>query len=417
MGSSKSPVEFRHAKLANGLEIVAETSPDSYSAAYAYMVKTGARDESPEVAGVSHFLEHMVFKGTEKRTSVEVNRELDELSSSSNAYTSEEQTVYYATTLPDDQQPMVELLTDIMRPSLRQDDFDTEKKVILEEIAKYEDAPPYNAFEKCVSAFWGNHPLANSILGTVDSVGALTRDQMMAYFKQRYSPGNMVLAAAGNVDFDALVKAAEDLCCKWEPQEAPRETPPFQLQEVTRVEHKPIAAQQYVIQSAMAPDARDDDRYAARLLATIVGDDSGSRMFWELIDTGEAEYAALGCMEFQGAGLFLTSLSCMPNQTGDNLKKLAELLAEVHENGVTEEELEQAKNKICAHLVLQAERPSNRMFSVGGGWVQRRQYFTVRDVVQKYRRVTTEDIARVLAKYPLNRNATFGIGPLEQLPT
>lgn len=416
MGSSKSPVAFRHAKLANGLEIVAETSPDAYSAAYAYMVKTGARDESPEVAGVSHFLEHMVFKGTDKRTSFEVNRELDDLSSSSNAYTSEEQTVYYATTLPDDQQPIVELLTDIMRPALRQEDFDTEKKVILEEIAKYEDQPPYNAFEKCVSVFWGNHPLANSILGTVESVTALTRDQMMAYFEQRYSPGNIVLAAAGNVDFDALVKTAEQLCGKWEPKAAPRETPPFQTQLTTKVEQKSLAAQQYVIQSAMAPDARDDDRYAARLLATIVGDDSGSRLFWELIDTGEAEYAAIGCMEFQGAGLFLTSLSGVPDQTGANLAKLADILAEVQENGVTEEELEQAKNKICAHLVLQAERPSNRLFSVGGGWVQRGKYLTVREVVDRYRRVTTADITRVLANYPLNRTATFAIGPLEQLP-
>src|SRR4030095_13561388 len=137
-----------------------------------------------------HFLEHMVFKGSANRTAEQVNRDLDDLSASSNAFTSEEQTVYYATTLPDDQENIVELLADIMRPMLRQDDFDTEKQVILEEIAKYDDQPPYGAHEKCMMAFFGDHPLGKSVLGTAQSVGDLKRDQMLNYFEQRYSPRN-----------------------------------------------------------------------------------------------------------------------------------------------------------------------------------------------------------------------------------
>src|SRR6478752_6917427 len=127
------PLEFRKQTLANGLTIVAECNPQAYSASYAFFVQTGARDENDAVSGVSHFLEHMVFKGTPTRTSLDVNRELDELTSSSNAFTNEEQTVYYATTLPEDQPKIVALLADILRPSLRQDDFDTEKQVILKE--------------------------------------------------------------------------------------------------------------------------------------------------------------------------------------------------------------------------------------------------------------------------------------------
>src|SRR5687767_3377118 len=206
---------FRHHTLDNGLEIVAETSPDAYSSAYAFFVRTGARDETAEISGVSHFLEHMVFKGSANRSAAEVNRDLDDLSANSNAYTSEEQTVYFATTLPDDQESMVELLADMMRPALRQDDFDTEKKVILEEIAKYDDQPPYGAHEKCMAAFFGPHPLGKSVLGTTGSVGDLARDKMMAYFERRYSPGNMVLAAAGNVDFDGLIRQAGQNCGKW----------------------------------------------------------------------------------------------------------------------------------------------------------------------------------------------------------
>src|ERR1051325_3292360 len=216
---------FRNHTLDNGLEIIAETSPDAYSSAYAFFVRTGARDETPEISGVSHFLEHMVFKGSANRTAEEVNRDLDDLSASSNAFTSEEQTVYYATTLPDDQEAIVELLADMMRPVLRQEDFDTEKQVILEEIAKYDDQPPYGAHEKCMAAFFGEHPLGKSVLGTTRSVGDLRREQMLEYFERRYSPKNIVLAAAGNVDFGELVKEVERNCGSWKPFEAARNAP------------------------------------------------------------------------------------------------------------------------------------------------------------------------------------------------
>lgn len=408
-------MQFRNHTLDNGLEIVAECNEQAYSASYAFFVRTGSRDETDEISGVSHFLEHMVFKGTPTRTSVDVNRRLDEISSNSNAYTNEEQTVYYATVLPETQPEIVELLADIMRPSLRQDDFDTEKQVILEEIAKYEDQPPYGAHEKCMAAHYGTHPLGRSVLGTAESVAALKREQMMAYFLSRYSPKNIVLAAAGNVDFPALIATAEKHCGNWEPFEAPRDLfiPP--VAQGFKVVHKPLAVQQYVVQSANAPAAVDEERYAARLLAMILGDDSGSRLFWELIDTGLAEYAAIGAYEFQGAGLYMTSMCCAPEQTAENLQRLADLVHEIESGGVTEEELAQVQNKVCAHIVLQSERPASRLSSVGNGWVQRRQYRTVRQTVEAYRAVTVDAIAAVMKKYPLSANTTVAIGPLTEL--
>src|SRR5262245_19617243 len=207
---------FRHHTLDNGLEIIAETSPDAYSSAYGFFVRTGARDETSEISGVSHFLEHMVFKGSANRTAEEVNRDLDDLSASSSAFTSEEQTVYYATTLPEDQEPIIELLADTLRPALRQEDFNTENPVSLEEIPKYDDQPPYGAHEKCMAAFFGEQPLGKSVLGTTASVGGLAREQMLAYFEQRYSPKNIVLSAPGNVDFDALVLQAQNSCGRWQ---------------------------------------------------------------------------------------------------------------------------------------------------------------------------------------------------------
>ncbi len=199
-------MEFREHRLPNGLQVIAEVNPEAHSTAVGFFVETGARDESDDVAGVSHFLEHMVFKGTPSRSADDVNREFDEMGAHYNAFTSEECTVYYAAVLPEHQTPAVALLADIMRPSLREEDFNTEKKVIIEEIRMYEDSPPFGADEKCKAAHFGKHPLARSVLGTVESITDLSVDAMRNYFRQRYSPGNMVLVGAGKIDFDQFVR-------------------------------------------------------------------------------------------------------------------------------------------------------------------------------------------------------------------
>ena len=144
-------MRFRQQTLPNGLDIIAECNPAAYSAAFAFFVQTGSRDETDALSGVSHFLEHMAFKGTPTRSAADVNRELDEMGAHSNAFTSEEQTVYYVTVLPEYQDRALDLLSDLMRPALRPADFETEQQVILEEIAKYDDQPPFGAHEKSMA--------------------------------------------------------------------------------------------------------------------------------------------------------------------------------------------------------------------------------------------------------------------------
>jgi predicted Zn-dependent peptidase len=408
-------VEFRERTLANGLEIIAECNPQAYSTALGFFVKTGSRDETDEISGVSHFLEHMVFKGTAKRSAADVNRELDEMGSFSNAQTGEERTIYYATVLPEFQDRTLELLADILRPALREEDFETEKKVIIEEISMYEDQPPFGGHEKCMAAHFGPHPLGKSILGTVNSVGNLTAAQMRAYFEQRYSPRNITLVAAGNVDFERLVAQAEACCGLWQPFDAPRETPRAPRHSGLAVFPKENATQQYVIEIANGPAAGDDDRYAARALATILGDDSGSRFFWELLDTGRAEYAAIGAYEFQGTGILMKFFCCAPEETAENLQIVRKIEMDAERTGVTEAELSQAKSKICSHVVLQSERPSSRLFAVGVNWLQRREYLTVREIVNAYQAVSRADVSAVLAKYPLSECTTVAVGPLAEL--
>jgi predicted Zn-dependent peptidase len=407
-------MEFLRHTLPNGLEIVAECNPEAHSTALGFFVQTGARDETNDVAGVSHFLEHMVFKGTPTRSADDVNREFDEMGAHYNAFTSEENTVYYAAVLPEYQTRAVELLSDIMRPSLRDDDFTTEKKVIIEEIRMYADQPPFGADDMVRAAHFGEHPLGNSVLGTVDSIAALPVEKMRAYFERRYSPGNMALVGAGRIDFAKLKKTAEQCCGDWRPHATGRETPRATGHGDFECVLKDSAAMEYIIQFANAPGARDEDRFAARLIATIVGDQSGSRLFWELVDPGLAEHAGLNYDENQGTGIFVTYITCAPRNTRENLSRVRRVFEELR-SGVTADELAQAKSKTNSRIVLGSEKPRGRLFAVGGNWIQRREYRTVTEEVASIDAVTIADIDAVLARYPLTENTGIAIGPLSSL--
>ncbi len=405
-------MDFLTHTLPNGLQIVAECNGEAHSAALGFFVTAGARDETDDVAGVSHFLEHMAFKGTPSRSADDVNREFDEMGAFNNASTSEEHTVYYAFVLPEYQDRCLALLADILRPSLREDDFRLEKQVILEEIQMYEDQPPFGAEDKCRALYFGSHPLGRSILGTPQSIGQLTPDAMHDYFRHRYSPENILLAAAGRVDFGALVAVARRHCGGWQPAPADRKAAPAQGQSGFRVLHKEMATQQYVLQLSAGPAAEDDDRYAAKLLATALGDDSGSRLYWELVDPGLAETAGLNHCECQGAGMMMTFLSCDPQQAAGNLQRVLDVYRRVETDGITAAELEQAKSKVRSRIVLSGERPRGRLFTVGSDWLYRRKYRSIDADLEAVACLRVDDLAAVVAKYPLSRSATVTIGPL-----
>jgi predicted Zn-dependent peptidase len=408
-------LEFRSHRLDNGLEIVAEVNDDAHSSSVAFIVRTGARDESDDLAGVSHFLEHMCFKGTPRRSADDVNREFDEIGAHYNAFTSEECTAYYASVLPEYQEPSIDILADIMRPSLRPDDFDMEKKVILEEIQMYLDQPPFGMDDRIKQLHMSGHPLARSVLGTSESVSDLTPQRMRDYFASRYSSDNVFVAAAGKIDFDALVEQVAARCSDWKSAGARREISRAVSEPQFEVVHRPTATQQYVLELADAPASEDADRYAAKLLATIVGDDSGSRMYWELVDSGLAESASLGHYEYLGVGMFYTWLACEPELAEENLARLHAIYQQVEADGASEDELRQSKNKVKARVVLSSERPQSRLFNVGGNWLQRREYRTVADDLKALDDVALGDLHAVLKKYPLSRYTTITVGPREDV--
>ncbi|MDR1384658.1 MAG: insulinase family protein [Planctomycetaceae bacterium] len=406
---------FHHTTLNNGLEIIAECNDAAYSLAVSFFVKTGSRDETDNVAGVSHFLEHMMFKGTPTRSAADVNRELDELGAYANAYTSEETTCYYAMLLPELQDRIIDLLGDILRPSLRPQDFDTEKQVILEEIRMYDDQPPFGADEMCREIFFGDHPLRRSVLGTCESVENLTAGQMREYFEQRYSPGNIVLAAAGNVNFDALVRQTEKACGDWKMCEMPRELKRPRVVSGFKKIYKESAAQQYVMQmfNGVGGDETSRERYAAFLLTHVIGDEVGSRFYWDLLDTGKADSCSFGMTEYTDAGVYIMSLSCAPELVQENMEHVQAIYDAINTNGITEEELTRNKTKILSRMALANEQPSNRLFAFANEWLQECKYYTPREELNFVQNVTISDVRDVLSKYPINNPYTISIGPKE----
>ncbi len=409
-------MQFHNYVLPNGLRIIGETSPAARSVALGFFVRTGARDETPEVSGVSHFLEHMVFKGTPRRTALDVNRDFDRIGADYNAFTSEENTVFHAAVLPEYLPQAVDILADILRPSLREDDFDMEKKVIIEEIGMYDDQPMWSAYDRAKRIYFADHPLGNSILGTKESVGGLTREQMHGYFQRRYVAPNITVVAAGHFDWPRLVALVEEKCGGWSAgpigREHIREAPGSGVLEMVP---RAKVAQEHFFLIAAGPPPGSPLRYAAEVVAMAVGDDSGSRLYWELVDPGLADSADTGFHEYEGTGAYYTSFSCDPSRAADNLEKVRRVLDEVQTNGITEEELQQAKSKVSSRVVRGNERPKGRMQAVGWNWIYLQQYRTVDDELAAFDAVTLPAVREVLERYPINRMTTLGLGPLEKV--
>jgi len=407
---------FHTHRLSTGLQLIGETLPAARSAAVGFFVRTGSRDETAIESGVSHFLEHMVFKGTDRRTAEAVNLDFDRIGASYNAYTSEEHTVYYAAVLPEYLPTAVDILADILRPSLRTPDFDTEKKVILEEIKMYEDVPGSMAWEHSRSIYYGDHPLGQSILGTTASVSALTAEQMRAYFDRRYVASNVLVAAAGRFDWDEFVKLVDRATSKWPDADAKRTglteaRGPGGVHPIM----KEGTAQQHALVFSGCPSAEDPLRYAASVLANAIGDDSGSRLHWELVDPGLVESASCGPDVGEGSGTLVTSFSCDPEQAVENLAIVRKVLMEVQRDGISAEELAQAKNKIASRVVRASERPMGRMRSIAGAWLYNGEYSDPDVELARYDAVDTKSIRQLLDRYPLTTSTVIGYGPLSTL--
>jgi predicted Zn-dependent peptidase len=397
-------------RLPNGLEIQAEIDHSAHTAAVGFFVRTGARDEPAELMGVSHFLEHMMFKGSARRTAEEVNRDFDELGASHNAFTTNELTAYHAHVLPDRALSVLDILADMLRPALRGKDFDEEKGVILEEIAMYADQPFWVGYEAMMERMYAGHPLGHRVLGTKDTVGALTREQMASYFTRRYSADNTVLVAAGNIDFDELVHEARILCGHWTAERPSRAHPAWTHSRAEAALALPNTARAYVILAMPAPSIQDDLRYAAGILMHVLGGGDGSRLHWALVETGIAEEASATYDGHDGAGDSTLFAVCDPEKAGE-IESILRRELDALVGSMTEDDLLRARSRIATGAAAAAERPNGRMFRLGTLWAYGAPYVTLDEEVDRISRVTLEEIRECCRRFPLDPTVKVVVMP------
>ncbi|MDR2641778.1 MAG: insulinase family protein [Planctomycetaceae bacterium] len=408
-------MQFRHTILPNGLNIIAEINENAYSASVGFFVKTGSRNESADILGASHFLEHLVFKGSESLSALDVNCRLDELGADGNAYTECEQTVFYITLLPELVDEAIDLFGDILQPAFRERDFTMEKQVILEEIRMYCDQPPFGADNIIRKIFFGNHPLANGVLGTESTVSQLSIEQLRAYHAARYTPDNIVVVGTGKIEFDHFCEHVKKICGKWKTTSCKNNIGDQRYRirgtgGLHQMKRKTLA-QQYTMLLSDSPGGLDDDFFAASILSDIIGDATGSRFYWEFIDNGVADTANMVVQEYSDNGFFGTVLVSEPNSAQKILKTVQKLFVTIIHEGITNDELERAKNKALTSIVIESEGSDGRLFEIGSRWLMADTYLTLKQESDVIRNITIDDIQAVIKKYPLNNPLIMTIVP------
>lgn len=415
--STSNGTVFHTHRLSNGLQIVGQPMPDFESVAVSYYVRTGSRDEhDPSNAGISHFLEHMVFKGTKTLDWQQITLEFNKIGAEINSFTSHEATVYYARVLGEYLDRAHELLSDMMYPRLAESDFETEKEVIVNEIARSEDQPYNLAFRRMVQVYFDGHPLAHDVLGTRESIRNMHIEQMRNYWQRRYAANNLILSVAGNFDWDHLVQLAEERCGDWRTGDAGRTVEPYEPERsVNEVIVDKKLKQQIMILAMPAVDVRDPDYYAAMLGGSILGDSDGSRLYWNIYQKGLAESASAGIWAMEGTGMLMMEANSTPEQAPAVLKLLRAELDSLLNDGVYEDELRRAKDKWISNIVLSSESTFARMRSLSNDWVTEGRLVSVDEEVERVEKVTTEDVIRALRRFPMREKQVLtALGPLSE---
>ena len=256
-----------------------------------------------------------------------------------------------------------------------------------------------------------HHPLAHSVLGTKQSITALTRDQMQTYFDARYGPGNMVLAVAGKMDFDELVRLSEQKCGGWKHLDVQRQYPKAEFKGGLRHIVDSKLKRHYVAMICPGPSAQHDGRYAAQVLSDVIGDHDGSRLYWALVEPGLADEADFSFYPHDGAGSFFAYASCDPERSGQVAEILRGELLKVSRLGLTDAEIGRSKNKIATSTVLQGELPLGRMRSICSRWIYNQDYKTLEDDLRLLQAVDAHEIQKVIKEFPFAPLTTTTLGP------
>ena len=414
--TDNTPVFHTHL-LSNGLQIIGQSMPDFESVAVSYYVRTGARDEQDlSIAGVSHFLEHMVFKGTQTLDWQQLKREFTKIGAEKNGFTSIESTIYYLRVVSEYLDRAVDLLSAMTTPLLDEHNFETEKEVIINEIARSEEQPQGHASRQMMHTYFGNHPLGNFVLGSRESIRGMRIEQMRDYWQRRYAANNLILSVAGKFDWDHLVGLAEQHSGHRHTGDAHRDVtsyePPHPINNIM-LDKK--LKQQILMIAMPAVDAKDPDYYAAVLGASILGHSSGSRLYWNIRQKGLAQSTGSNIRAMEGAGIMLMEANTTPDKAPRVLKLLQTELDHLLNDGIQDDELRRAKEKWISSTVLNSESTYARMRALATDWQIEGRLISIEEEIARIEHVTTADVMRTLHRFPLREKQVITtLGPLSE---
>lgn len=406
---------YRQTVLDNGVTVITETIDTVRSVALGIWFAVGSRDETPAEAGMSHFMEHMMFKGTPTKTAAEISELFDGLGAELNAFTSKEYTCYYARVVDQHVSTAVETLSDMVVNSLLADDACTsEREVVIEEIARMEDTPDDRIHELFSSALWPNHPIGLPILGTRDTVGGFDHTQSAAFRAHHYKTGNCVVAAAGSVDHDQIVALVSDYLTL---PEGPRSERPIALGSAISclAPLEKDTEQSHLCYGTACMNAHDPDRFALSVLDNVLGGGMSSRLFQEIREKRGLVYAVYSFAAlYQDTGAYAVYAGTRPGNIEEVVGLIKREMENVHSNNITAEELTRAKESLKGHMVLGAESTRSRMTRLGKNLVISGELLSLDELVERIDAVTLDDTARVADRIFSGERVLAVIGPHAQ---
>lgn len=406
---------YRKTVLDNGITVITEHMDSVRSVSLGLWFGVGSRDERPEQAGMSHFMEHMMFKGTPTRSASQISEEFDRLGAELNAFTSKEYTCYYARLVDEKMPAALEILSDMVVNSLfAQECIDSEREVVIEEIARMEDTPDDFIHELFSASLFPDHTLGKPILGSRESVGSFTHDNCQAFHDEFYSTGNLVVAAAGNVDHDTLVAlVSTNLAGLRVGLRAVR--PAFVgADPVPLSVLKKDTEQAHIIVGMRGLPAGDQNRYGAGLMDMILGGGMSSRLFQEVREKRGLAYAVYSYSQpFAGVGQFCAYVGTRPSNAHEAVSIMIEEMGKVREAGVLETEMERVREAATGSLVLGMEATRSRMQRLGKYEVLGLEHVSLEDTIDRYRAEGVDHVGEI-ARDILGRTPSLTvIGPYE----
>ncbi len=417
--------EIRRTVLPGGLRVVTESMPTVRSVAFGIWVGVGSRDETPGLAGSSHFLEHLLFKGTRRRNALQIAAVMDAVGGEMNAFTAKEYTCFYARVLDTDLPLAVDVVSDMVTSSLiTTDDFESERGVILEEIAMHDDAPDDIVHDAFAQAIFGDHPLGRPVLGTVDSISAVSRTSVNGYYRRRYRASQIVVAVAGNIDHNRVVrlvrKAFGDagLLDNTDEPATPRLMTGRGPSVVggVHVTRRPTEQANLVLGTGGLPRS-DERRFALGILNNALGGGMSSRLFQEVRERRGLAYSVYSYhSQYADTGLFGVYAGCAPARVDEVLALCREEVDAVAKSGITAEEIARGKGQLKGSLVLGMEDTSSRMSRLGKGELVYGEQLTVDEVIARIDAVTADDIREVASEVLADgRLGLAVIGPFDDV--